>query len=162
MRAEALAERALRRLESIGAAVEPGRPGEAFFAVEGLRGLYGTPELVLAKARRALGPPVRIGAGPNRLCAHAAARRMRARRPPLIVSERQAPRLIAGLPVRALGDRIGSSPRRGLGGLSAAAAQRVEEASLVDALERLGIRDARRARLAAGGGGVATASANSG
>ena len=139
VRAEALAEQALRRLESIGAAVEPGRPGEAFFTVESLRGLYGTPELVLAKARRALGPPVRVGAGPNRLCAHAAARRMRARRPPLIVSERQAPRLIAGLPVGALGDRIGSAPRRGPGGLSAAAALRTEEASLVDALERLGV-----------------------
>ena len=139
VRAEALAERALRRLESIGAAVEPGRPGEAFFAIEGLRTLYGTPEQVLAKARRAVGPPVRIGAGPNRICAHAAARRMRARRPPLIVSERQAPRVVAGLPVRAFGDRIGSSPRE-RGGLAATAARRVEEASLVDALERLGVR----------------------
>src|SRR5438128_10739409 len=37
-RTEALWERALRRLEGIGAAVESARPGEAFFAVEGLRG----------------------------------------------------------------------------------------------------------------------------
>ena len=37
-------------------------------------------------------PPARLGAGPNRLSAHAAATRMRARRPPLVVSERAAAR----------------------------------------------------------------------
>ena len=42
------------RLEAIGAAVEPSRPGEAFFATEPLRALCGGPEAVLARARRAL------------------------------------------------------------------------------------------------------------
>ena len=36
-----LTERLLRRLERTGAAVESERPGEAFFTLDGLRGLYG-------------------------------------------------------------------------------------------------------------------------
>ncbi len=141
VRAEAVAERALRRLEAIGAAVEPARPGEAYFAVEPLRGLLGGPEAVLAEARRALGTTSRLGAGPNRLCAHAAARRMRARRPPLIVSERQAARLLAGLPVASLRGAMGRGPggRRGSAAHSAAARE-AEEAACIHSLERLGVR----------------------
>ena len=67
LRSEAVWERSLRRLEGLGAAVEPARPGEAFFALEPLCGLYGSITAVLARARRALGPPARLGAGPNRL-----------------------------------------------------------------------------------------------
>jgi protein ImuB len=125
VRAEAVWEDSLRRLEAIGAAVEPARPGEAFFALEPLRGLYGGAEAVLSRARRELGPPTRLGAGPNRLCAHAAAMRMRARRPPLVVSERAARRLVAGLPVGALRDRLGDQ---------------WERAQVPDTLERLGVR----------------------
>src|SRR5215210_6966481 len=45
----------LRALEDIGAAVEPGPPGTAFFGAGGLRTLHGgTLEGVLAAARRAL------------------------------------------------------------------------------------------------------------
>src|SRR5215211_150859 len=40
-RAEAAWEDVMRRLEGIGAAFEPGRPGEAFFEAAGLRGLWG-------------------------------------------------------------------------------------------------------------------------
>ena len=77
-RAEAVWEEALRRLEAIGAAVEPGRPGEAFFEAGGLRGLWGgSLEGVLRRARKAIGPPVRLGAGQTRLCAYAAALRAR-------------------------------------------------------------------------------------
>ena len=65
-RAEAAWEEALARLEGIGAAVEPGRPGEAFFEAAGLRGLWGgSLEGVLRRARKAVGPPVRLGAGPD-------------------------------------------------------------------------------------------------
>ncbi len=53
VRAEATWERSLRALESIGAAVEPSRPGEAFFAAEPLRALCGSVERVLARSRRA-------------------------------------------------------------------------------------------------------------
>jgi protein ImuB len=129
VRAEAVWERSLRRLEGLGAAVEPARPGEAFFALEPLCGLYGSIAAVLARARRALGPPARLGAGPNRLCAHAAATRMRARRPAVIVTESAARRLLAGLPVAALRDRLGDERRRGW-----------EEAAFIDSLERLGVR----------------------
>jgi protein ImuB len=136
VRAEALWERSLGRLEAIGAAVEPGQPGEAFFALEPLRGLYGGAEAALARARRALGPPARIGAGPNRLCAHAAAMRMRARRPPVIVTERAARRLVAGLPVSALHDRFAGRRARE----RADRAVPWDEVSCVDSLERLGVR----------------------
>ena len=129
VRAEAVWERSLRRMEGLGAAVEPARPGEAFFALEPLCGLYGSIAAVLARARRALGPPARLGAGPNRLCAHAAATRMRARRPAVIVPEPAARRLLAGLPVAALRDRLGDERRRGW-----------EEAAFIDSLERLGVR----------------------
>jgi nucleotidyltransferase/DNA polymerase involved in DNA repair len=129
VRAEAVWERSLRRMEGLGAAVEPARPGEAFFALEPLCGLYGSIAAVLARARRALGPPARLGAGPNRLCAHAAATRMRARRPAVIVTEPAARRLLAGLPVAALRDRLRDERRRGW-----------EEAAFIDSLERLGVR----------------------
>ena len=55
-RAEAAWEEALRRLEGMGAAVEPGCPGEAFFEADGLRGLCGgTLEGVLRRARESIG-----------------------------------------------------------------------------------------------------------
>jgi protein ImuB len=125
VRAEAVWEESLRRLEALGAAVEPARPGEAFFALAPLRALHGTPSSVLSRARRGLGPPVRLGAGPNRLSAHAAAARMRARQPPPIVERRDAQRLLAGLPVGALRDRL---------------AGEWERAQIPDTLERLGVR----------------------
>ena len=137
VRAEVSWERTLRRLEGIGAAVEPGRPGEAFFATEPLRGLYGDAGAVLAKARRALGPPARLGAGPNRLCAHAAARRMRTRRPPLVVSARAAPSLLAGLPVNALRDTLADPIVPGREGQEA---RGLIWANLIDSLEQLGVR----------------------
>jgi len=125
VRSEAVAEQILRRLEAIGAAVEPGRPGEAFLAVEPLLGLYRTPERVLARARQALGAPARVGAGPTRLCAFTAARRMRARRPALVIGERVARRVVAELPVGILRERLGDE---------------WERADVPETLERLGVR----------------------
>ncbi len=53
-RAESSWEELLARLEGIGAAVESGRPGEAFFEGDGLRDLWGGRlEDVMARARRA-------------------------------------------------------------------------------------------------------------
>ncbi len=142
VRAEAAWERSLRKLEAIGAAVEPSRPGEAFFATEPLRALCGGPEAVLVRARRALGTPARLGAGPNRLSAHAAATRMRARRPPPVVSDAAARRLLAGLPVNALRGRIASPRRRSDPRLATQAAPEAlaQEVACVEALERLGVR----------------------
>src|SRR6478735_7238705 len=60
----------LRRLEGIGAALECERAGEAFFAVDGLLGLYGGERSgVLRAARRAAALPVRIGVAPTRFAA---------------------------------------------------------------------------------------------
>ena len=61
-----LTERLLRRLEGIGAAVESERPGEAFFALDGLRG---TPR---RRERRGAGGGAAGGgaAGADRGCAH--------------------------------------------------------------------------------------------
>jgi protein ImuB len=74
-------ERLLTALEGIGAAVEPGRPGLAWFDARGLENLYGgTTEGVIAAARRALGTPARLGAAPSRFAALAAASKARARR----------------------------------------------------------------------------------
>lgn len=62
------------RLEAIGAGVESERPGEAFFAVDGLRGIHGGDSVgVIAAARAAVGEPPRIGMAPNRFAAFAAA-----------------------------------------------------------------------------------------
>src|ERR1700730_8996955 len=70
-------ERLLVRLESIGAAVEPERPGLVCFDARGLLKLYGArvvgdrerSERVLGAARRALGTPVRFGVAPSRFAA---------------------------------------------------------------------------------------------
>ncbi len=137
VRAEAIWEESLRALEALGAAVEPALPGEAFFATEPLRGIVGDPAAVLARVRRSLEPPARVGAGPNRICARAAARRMRSRRPALVVSGSAARRLVASLPVGALRDALAHPVRRGT---LAQARGTWERTQLPDTLERLGVR----------------------
>ncbi len=126
-------EQALARLEAMGAGVEPGRDGEAFFEVEGLRPLWGSVEQVLARARRALGrgrergpqASARLGAGNTRLVAHAAALRSRPRRGPVIVPAGAARAFLAAQPVGLLRDRLTGE---------------WERASVPDTLERLGVR----------------------
>jgi protein ImuB len=105
-RAEVAWEAALRRLEGIGAEVEAGRPGEAFFEAGGLRGLYGSVEAALRRAREAIGPPVRLGAGRTRLCAYAAAQRARPRRAPVVVPPAMTRAFLAPLPVGLLRDGL--------------------------------------------------------
>jgi protein ImuB len=64
----------VRALEAIGAAVESERSGEAFFAVDGLRGIHGGDRVgVLRAVRAVVGPQARIGTAPNRFAAFAAA-----------------------------------------------------------------------------------------
>src|SRR5947207_28894 len=72
-RAERSWERALRRLEGIGAKVEPGGAGEAFFEAGGLLGIWDGIEGVLERARQELGAAVKLGAAPVRFCAYVAA-----------------------------------------------------------------------------------------
>ena len=127
-------ERALGRLESLGAAVESLRPGEACFDARGLERLHaGRVVRMLAdgylaaqgseRLRRLLAGP-RIGQGPTRFCAMVAASAARVRRPARIAGAAD----LAGHPVELL--------RR-----------RPETAALVEPLERLGI--ARLGELAA-------------
>ena len=126
-RAEIAWERSLRRLEEIGAEVEAPRAGEVFFAVDGLRGLWGPhPEGVLVKAGKAVGGAVRLGGGPTRFCAFAAASAARARRKrPAVVPRAKARSFLAPLGVALLGGRLPGPGR--------------EAERLVGSLERLGV-----------------------
>jgi protein ImuB len=110
----------MRALESIGAAVEEERPGLAYFEAGELRGLHGTDAATIAAARRALDRPARVGAGPTRFCALAAALAVRSRRP-LVLDGKDARRWLAGRPVGVLGFRG-------------------ETEALVEPLSRLGVR----------------------
>src|SRR5579884_2679831 len=130
-------ERLLVRLEAIGAAVEPERPGLACYEARGLLRLHGARmvserervEGVLEAARRALRVPARFGVAPSRFAAVAAATRARVRRPVIVAGERgqvagdrgQARAFLAPMPVALLRARPAL-------------------AELPEALERLGIR----------------------
>ena len=119
-------ERLLVRLESVGAGVEPERPGLACFDARGLLRLHGGIEGVLGATRTALRVPVRLGVAPSRFAAVAAATRARARRPEIVApgrggAERACARdYLASLPVALLRARPAL-------------------AELPEALERLGI-----------------------
>ena len=114
-------ERLLVRLESMGAAVEPERPGLACFEARGLVRLHGGVEGVLAAARRALRAPARYGVAPSRFAAVAAATRARVRRPVVVAGGRlEAREFLASMPVALLRARPAL-------------------AELPEALERLGI-----------------------
>jgi nucleotidyltransferase/DNA polymerase involved in DNA repair len=122
-RAESAWEELLARLEGIGAEVESGRPGEAFFAEDGLRDLWGGHlEGVMARARRAVRVSARLGAGPTRFCAYAAAVQARPRRRrrsrggrraqgPTIIREGTGGSFLAPLPVELLRRRLEEGSR---------------------------------------------------
>ena len=101
-RAERSWEEALRRLEGIGAQVESGRAGEAFFEACGLSRLWGGIEGVLRRVRRQLGKSVRLGAGPGRFCAYVAASSFGG-----IVPDGKAGEFLEPLPVSLLCGRLG-------------------------------------------------------
>jgi protein ImuB len=137
-------ERLLVRLESVGAAVEPERPGLVCFDARGLLRLYGGLEGVLAAARRALRMPARYGVAPSRFAAVAAATRARTRRP-LTVSggRKQAAAFLAPLPVALLRARpaLAELPvaleRLGIGTLGELAA--LSPAALADRFGQAGL-----------------------
>jgi protein ImuB len=94
-------DQAARALEGIGAQLELTRPGVAYFDAEGLEGIHGGRDGVIAAAGNALGSRPRIGAGPTRFCALAAALQARSRRA-RVIEERHARRFLAGQPVGTL------------------------------------------------------------
>jgi protein ImuB len=120
-------EQTARALEGIGAAVESERPGEVFFAVDGLRGIHGGERAgVLAAARAALLPVLgegesRLGVGPTRTAAFAAAHRADG----TVVEAAALTRFLAPLRVTILARRLDASPP--------------ELEAFVVALERLGL-----------------------
>jgi protein ImuB len=91
-------------LEGIGAAVEPAREGFAYFDAHGLRGMYGSDAHTIELARRALARPARIGVGPTRFCALAAALEASARRAK-VIDARAVRRYLAVQSVELLGSR---------------------------------------------------------
>src|SRR5439155_12391384 len=113
-------EGVLQALEGIGAAVEPARPGLAYFEADGLSAIHGTPAATLAAARAAILRPTRIGAAPTRFCALACALAVRSRRP-LVLDGEHARRWLGGQPVELLG-------------------YREQTAALPEPLARLGVR----------------------
>jgi protein ImuB len=138
-------ERLLVRLESVGAAVEPERPGLVCFDAKGLLRLHGGTEGVLRAARTALRMPARFGVAPSRFAAVAAATRARTRRPEIVGGRMGA------------GGRGEAGARDGSGGLGGSEARELARAylsplpvtllrarpalaDLPEALERLGIR----------------------
>ena len=130
-------ERLLVRLESVGAAVEPERPGLVCFDASGLLRLHGGIEGVLAAARRALRVPARYGVAPSRFAAVAAATRARVRRPAIVPGT-------TGRPHSRSGSRHGSEREQARAYLAplpvALLRARPALAELPDALERLGVK----------------------
>ena len=144
-------ERVLVRLESIGAAVEPERPGLVCFDASGLLRLHGGVAGVLAAARRALRMPARYGVAPSRFAAVAAASRARVRRPLIVGGEAaQAREFLATMPVAllrarpALADMPGALERLGIRTLGELAA--VAPAALADRFGKRGVAAHQLAR----------------
>lgn len=136
-------ERLLVRLESIGAAVEPERPGLACFDARGLLALHGGIEGVLRATRTALRMPTRVGVAPTRFAAVAAATRARHRRAVIVGPEwagRSAPGARAGRLPPGSPDGGRALARDYLASLPVALLRaRTSLAELPEALERLGI-----------------------
>ncbi|MGC9221734.1 MAG: hypothetical protein ACP5H2_10355 [Solirubrobacteraceae bacterium] len=97
-------ERMLLALESIGARVEPLRPGAACFDARGLLKLHNSDLMtIITAARRALDAPVRFGVAPSRFAAVAAAGRARTRKPLIVMGgAQQARAFLAPMPVELL------------------------------------------------------------
>jgi protein ImuB len=162
-----LTEAIARALEGIGAAVETGRIGEVFFAVGGLRGLYGG-EVggVIAAAERAVeggagvrvvvgggvattGGTVLIGVGPTRTAARGAAGLgLPPVTPPRLMGflgSLPASMLIDRLePTRAAAELVASLERFGIGTLGAL--RRLSVDQVADRFGPLGLRAWRIAR----------------
>jgi protein ImuB len=102
-------EAALCALESIGAAVEPGRPGLAYFETAGLHGVHGSQAATIEAARSAIrsaagGRQARIGVAPQRFGSLAGALAARSRRA-LVLEGGEARRWLGSRPVTLLGFR---------------------------------------------------------
>jgi len=126
-------------LEGMGAEVESERAGEAFFALDGLRGIHGgDSEGVLRAARSAAGAAARLGTGPTRFAAWLAARGRRSPAPVAVLTER------IGLPEREAGDLVETLRRLGIETLEALAPLPADR--IADRFGPAGLRALRLAR----------------
>jgi protein ImuB len=152
-RAERAWEAALRRFEGIGAEVESGRAGEAFFEAAGLRGLWGGTEDVLARAREEAGMPVLLAAAPVRFCAYAAAVSDGGGERPKVVSGSGVRRFLSPLPVALLSGRLaeGDDLPNDLERLGIATLGRLAGLPRDAVADRFGALGLRALRLARGG-----------
>jgi protein ImuB len=105
VRAAEIWESVLGNLESVGAAVESDRDGEAFFGVDGLRGLYRGEKKVLTAACAVLPASARVAAAPSRLSGLLAARRQNRS----IIGADDLARFLLPQKVSVLRDRLGAS-----------------------------------------------------
>jgi protein ImuB len=96
------AEELLAGLEAIGAAVEPLEPGHALFRADGLLRMHGGLGRLLHAAGQLLPPGGRIGAGPGRFTAQAAAIKARPGRPRVVDAD-SAPGFIGRMAIGRLG-----------------------------------------------------------
>jgi protein ImuB len=99
------ADALVRRLESLGAAVEPVEPGTALFAGDGLVRLHGGTRRLLETVSKALPGGGRVGAAAGRFTARVAAGRARPGRP-VMISEAGTAEFLSRLTV----DRLGLEP----------------------------------------------------
>jgi protein ImuB len=102
-------EQTVRALEGIGALLELDRPGLSYFDSDGLERIHGGQHGLIAAVRDALPRPPRIGAGPTRFCALAAALEARSRRA-RVIGERESRRYLAAQPVGLLRYRSQTAP----------------------------------------------------
>jgi len=132
LEAAELTDGMVRALEGIGAAVESERAGEAFFALDGLRGIHGGEAAgVLEATRRVLGEQRLVGVASTRLAAYAAAWKQpggtlgpgRA----AVLSRRQQRRFVRSLKTSVLRHRLDG--------------HEADVDALVIALERLGVEE---------------------
>lgn len=151
-----LTEQLVRGLEGIGAAVESERLGEAFFAVDGLRGIHGGDTAgVLDAAWGAAGPSARIAVAPTRFAAFIAATQSATAGRAPVVSPHGLRAFLDDLPVSSLRDWVGlpeheadglleTLTRLGVGTLGALAS--LAPGPLADRFGRPGLRALRLAR----------------
>ena len=140
-------ERLLAGLEDLGAAVEPLEPGLVLFSGDGLVRMYGGPLRLLHATARQTGTGGRVGAGPGRFLARAAAERARPGRP-FLVEHGAAADFLAPLPV----DRLGLDARTTaqLGELGVATVGALAALPLPAVADRFGTAGASAWRLATG------------
>ncbi len=106
------AEGMVRRLEELGAAVEPGPPGQAFFSADGLLRLHGGLDPLLRRTRAALpvGAGGRVGAAPGTFVAIQAARASAPDRQLTLRGGDDVRELLSSLPVARLVDDADVAP----------------------------------------------------